>query len=457
MKRESSLNSLSEMIALSAYGNTKNLIITGVDITGNIDKEAVMMATQMAASKYPQFAARLKEERRNLQHRLVWDTHENFPVPVFFSEMNGSSENGVLEGFLDHLSPRLNRNWDLFKECPAEVHLVRVAKNHFIWAPIVHHAVADGATASEFGRQLLAEYQQITKGHEPNWAHQTHAMSTTKKRQVEPKKKSFRDFIQSLKDAVSNTAQKPILPVGQGIAGDLRQFHIKRILSAEDTSRVIVGAIKRGVSPVDLLAASMGVSIDRWNNSRGISPGTITTSMSVNMKGRFGELEGGNTSGLIFFTSQPEQRRDMKSFARSIAVQRIRRFRNQKDFTFFRNVSGMTSLVNLLPFRARQRIVSLVMNLHRFSAAVTFLGTIWPVSKNGKLTLESNPTQVADLTINEVHGLGYKLLSETKLLLIAYTFREKLNLVLAVSGSLFNRNEAESFADMLVSTVQEFT
>jgi hypothetical protein len=201
----------------------------------------------------------------------------------------------------------------------------------------------------------------------------------------------------------------------------------------------------------------MSVSIDRWNESRGVSPGIITTSMSVNMKGRFGELEGGNTSGLIFFTSQPEQRGDMKSFARSIAVQRIKRFRNQKDFTFFRNVSGMTGLVNLFPFRARQRIVNLVMNLHRFSAAVTFLGTIWPVSKNGKLTLESDPTQVADLTINEVHGLGYKLLSDTKLLLIAYAFREKLNLVLAASGSLFDRNEAESFADMVVSTVQDYT
>jgi hypothetical protein len=117
----------------------------------------------------------------------------------------------------------------------------------------------------------------------------------------------------------------------------------------------------------------------------------------------------------------------------------------------------MTSLVNLFPFRARQRIVNLVMKMHRFSAAVTFLGTIWPVSKNGKLTLESDPTQVADLTINEVHGLGYKLLSDTKLLLIAYTFREKLNLVLAASGSLFDRNEAESFADMVVSTVQDFT
>ncbi len=445
------------MIALSACGNTKNLIITGVDIIGDIDTEAAVMAVQMAASELPQFAALLKEERRNLQHSLIWHTPDDFQIPVFFSELNGSPHNDVLNGFLDHLSPRLNRNWDLFKESPLEVHVVRVAKNHYIWAPVVHHAVADAGTASEYGRAMLANYEKILHGHEPNWARQTYAMSTTKKRQVETKKRSLKDFVQSVKDAISNTAQKPTLPAGQGVADDKRQFHIKRILSAEDTSRVIVGAIKRGISPVDLLAASMSVSIDRWNDSRGVSPGIITTSMSVNMKGRFGELEGGNTSGLIFFTSQPEQRRDMKSFARSIAVQRIRRFRNQKDFTFFRNVSGMTSLVNLFPFRARQRIVNLVMKMHRFSAAVTFLGTIWPVSKNGKLTLESDPTQVADLTINEVHGLGYKLLSDTKLLLIAYTFREKLNLVLAASGSLFDRNEAESFADMVVSTVQDFT
>ncbi len=197
------------------------------------------------------------------------------------------------------------------------------------------------------------------------------------------------------------------------------------------------------------------MATDQWNNASNVPPGILTTSMSVNMRGRFRGFEGGNTSGLIFFKSTPEERKDLRTYARSIAVRRIRHFRNQMDFTFFRNVSRMTGSLNLFPFKTRQKIVHYVMNTHQFSAAVTFLGVVWPISKNGKPSMDSSPTEFGGASIEEIHGIGYKLLSNTKILLIVYIFRNRLNLMLAASASLFTLEEAESFMDFILNNLMQ--
>lgn len=450
-----SLNALSEMIALSSYGNTKNLIVTMVDIRGRIDAEAMAVSTKRASAKYHQFASLLREMRQGGRHNLVWERHPNLEVPLIVSDLKASGSDNLFDNFLLHLSPRLDREWNLFDEVPAEVHLVRVSEDHFIFGPVIHHAVADGGTASEFGRELLANYHEILEGERPLWAFEPHPMSSTKKRMVEIKKGSSTDYIQAVREAVTHALEKPVLPAGHGSPGDKRQFQIKRLLTAEDSSRIMGSSFKRGISPVDLMAACTTMAIDQWNSARNIPPSILTTSVSVNMRGRFRGFEGGNTSGLIFFRSTPEERQDLRSYARSIAVRRIRHFRKQMDLTFFQNVSRMTTALKLLPFKPRQKVVSFLMNMHQFSAAVTFLGIVWPVFKNGKPSMESSPTEVADTAINEVHGIGYKLLSNTKILLIVYIFRNRLNLMLAASASLFTREEAESFMDLILANLMQ--
>lgn len=87
--------------------------------------------------------------------------------------------------------------------------------------------------------------------------------------------------------------------------------------------------------------------------------------------------------------------------------------------------------------------------------AITLLGVVWPEMKNGKPTLDSYPTFVGETQVSEVYGTGYKPMTSTPLLLIVYSFLKKLNLILAVSGSLFTREEAEDFMDLFMCTLQE--
>lgn len=452
------LNPLSEMLALSSYGNTKNILVTMVETSGPLDEQAIKLAAQKTAEKFPRVRSCIKEVRNKGKRQLAWEYRQDLPVQIFSSSIeNTDTTVPLLERFVDHLAPRLDRRWDLFQEPPIEFHFVRVAQDHHILGPVIHHVAADAGTASEVGRDFLSNYHEILRGQKPDWGFQPEAMSTSKKRLVKTKKPGLLDFLKEGKQALENMFHQPTLPVGSGSAGDLRQYQIKREFSIEDTERLIKISASKGVSLVDLLAAGSSMAIDQWNDARGVSRGMLTASMSVNMKGRFRGFNDDNNSALLFFKSLPHERQNLGSFMRSISLSRIKQFRHNMDFKFYQDVSRMNAAFRLLPFHLKRPIIHRLMQKHQFSVAVGMLGVIWPAFRNGRPTMESCLTETGNLSITGVHGLGYKLLSNTHLLFIVYFFANKLNIVLAASASLFTREEADAFLELMVANLFQYS
>jgi hypothetical protein len=445
------LDTLSEMLALSSYGNTKNIIITGVETLGELDLQALQRGTQQAAAKFPQMQSCIEEVRENRLFRLVRRHRPDLEVPVVVYDVSDrpASMSG-LESYLDRAAPRLDRDWDLFREVPAEIHVVKLGTNHHILGPVIHHAAADGGVASEFGREFLAQYHRIMTGEPPEWENAQPAISTSSKRRVKRKQSSWRDFFSEARGAIAQLFETPSIPGGNGSVQDLRQYHVKRVLSVDETERAGRLSAAKGASLVDLLTTAANYTIDRWNCDRGIPTGLLTTSMSVNMRGRFKGMDTPNTSALLFFRFLPHERADRAELMRSIGLARIRQFRSQMDLKFHKDVSRMTTAIRLLPFHLRRRIVHSLMERHQYSAAVTLLGVIWPTYREGKPTADSGLTSTGNLTISEVHGLGYKLLSSTPLVFIVYFYRNRLNLTLAASARLLTREEAEQFMNLFV-------
>jgi len=452
------LNPLSEMLALSSYGNTKNILVTMVETSGALDEQAAKLAAQRTAENFPRVLSCIKEVRERGKRRLAWEHHPDLPLPIFFTDLENTDPNApILERLVQRLAPRLDRHWDLFKEPPIEFHFIRVSQNHHILGPVLHHVAADAGTASEVGRDFLSNYHEILTGQEPDWRFQPEAMSSSRKRLVKTKKPKLLDFLREGKQALENMFLQPVLPAGSGSPGDLRQYQIKREFSVEDTQRLIKLSASKGVSLVDLLAACSSMAVDQWNDARGISPGVLTASMSVNMKGRFRGFNTDNNSALLFFKSLPHERQDPGSFMRSISLARIKQFRSNMDFKFYQDVSRMNTAFRLLPFRVKRPIVHSLMQKHQFSVAVGMLGVIWPTFRNGKPTMDSCLTETGNLAIAGVHGLGYKLLSNTHLLFIVYLFGSKLNIVLAASASLFTRAEADAFLELMVENLFRYS
>jgi hypothetical protein len=444
------LDPLSEMLALSARGNSKNVIVIGVELQGHVEIELMVEATHRAVKAYPHFQTCLREVKERGGYFLYREPRPDLEFPVFVHSMEETpASQSPMDAVLSRMAPRLDREWNLLQELPAECHCFLFSDDFYVICPVMHHSAGDAGTAAEFGREILFTYHELLTGQKLGASCYQQGMSTAQKRMARPRKKTWKDLFFSARNSLTPVFTRSSLPEGTGAADDRRQHQTKRILSQEETERIMKASQARGASLIDALAASTALAVDIWNHDRGVPPGVLTTSISVNMRGRRQELDTANNSGLLYFRSTPEQRQDADQFARLISAGRISQFRKHMDLEFYENVVRMNAALRRLPYEAKRRIVHYISNKHQVSVAVTLLGVIWPEEKNGRPTANSCLIQVGEAEALQVYGIGYKLLSITHLLLIVYFFRNKLNLTLAASACLFTREEAEAFLDLI--------
>lgn len=446
----------SELIALSTFGNTKNVFVIAMEIEGPFDESVFRQSVLGTLELYPELDCCLRESIRNGRRHLHWHPVTDLEFPVTVSDLKGyEPSRPVLETILEHLSPRLDRDWNLFEEGPGEAHLLRVSKDHHIVVALIHHAVVDAVTAAEIGRQFFLKYKELITGVKDDLQGViTGSVSTSRKRAAKVKKFELRDFVHNVRLALAPLFLKPQLPVGSGIPGDKNQRQIKRVLSEEDTARLTMTAQKSGGVFIDILVASGNLAIEKWNSLQNVQTGMVTTSVTMSIRGRYESLEHSNNVSAIFFESTPQEREDSKKLLRSLAISRIGQLRKQMDLRNYENVSRMITLLSFLPFKIRRRVTHHVIQKHKWSIGITLLGVMWPEMKNGKPTIDSYPLCVNETQITEVYGTGYKTMTDTPLLLIVYFFRRRINFILTASGSLFTQEEADTFMDMLIDTLK---
>jgi hypothetical protein len=448
------LDAISEMLALSSFGNGKNIIFSGLDLKGPMDLQAFREASRQSVTVFPHFMSTLREIKVNGRYHLIRHHASDLPLPFSVQELKIRGASALLlDNILYTLSPRLDRDWDLFQELPLEMCLIRVSEQHHVLATFIHHVAGDVGNLMEFGQVLMSNYHELVTGQPPDWTDEPVPVSSSMKRPVEKNRAKSRGWLGSVGATLSGFLRTPTIPLGSGERGNDEQYQIKRVLSPKD-SRELAGSAGRACAPLpDRLTAATHLAVDQWNRERGLGPGTLTTSMTVNMRGRYKDLDNPNNSALIFLRSLPNERKNPVEFCRVLAVQRMKRFRTQSDSSYYRKLQRFNNTFRLLPFHLRQRLVSLVMNKHQVSVAITPLGVLWPALQNGRPTGETFLKKSGDLDVTEVHGLGYKLASNTRLLLVVYAFRDQMNLILATSASLFTRQESEQFMDLIMENL----
>ncbi len=445
------IDPLSEMLALSTSGSRKNLIIAIVVYTGPLDKEIMTEACRRAKKDFPEMVCRLKEVKHRGRYYLYREWRPDLDTDMSFFDVTLEGGETEIDAVLRILSPRLDRDWDLFNECLGEVHMGRVFEERHLMVTVAHHAAADAAIATNFGFAIGKKYCEIIgEGNSELWPN-AGSLSTSRKRAAKLKERTFKDTIAEAKDAFAPFFEKSQLPVGQGLESDTGQFHVKRLFSEEDTNRIM--DYKR-IGLVDRLVYASNLAIDQWNQNRNIEPATLRTSLTVNMQGRYSWFDKPNNSGVITFEANADDRRDPDEFMKKISRSRIRQFRNHMDLRFFINVRKMNDTFRILPFRLRRKIVNFIMERRQYSIGVTMLGTMNPEIRNGRPTSASIRAILGELYVSEIHGIGYKLLSKTHLVLIAYVYHKNLNIVMATDACHFTRQEAEEFLDLVIDNLE---
>ena len=451
------LNPTSEMVALTTWGNTKNLVITPAEILGPLDIDALRQAVAAAVADFPQLGCSLKEVKEGGRRHLAWNPRPDLHFPVSVRDIQeGDGSIPLIDSLLGCLESTIDRDRNLFEELPGEFYIVRRSSDHHVVVPLIHHVAADAAEASEFGRRVTLWYREIVAGEKIDLRRRERALSTAMKTEISRKRPTVRDALASLRRSVGALTRRPVLPAGSGDPGDTREYHIKRLFSEEETERILQRTSSMDVRLSDLMVACGNVALDRWNEHRHVRQGMVTTAMTVNMKGRYRGLREPNSTSVVFFKSAAEDRMHPKRLLHTVAASRTRHFARQLDLRMSGNLAKMLDLVRRLPFSARQRVVHHLVHNQQFSMTITMLGVVWPLRRADRELGASFPTRIGNMLINEVHGIGYKLLSSTPLVFVVYIFRRRLNIVMAAAGSLFTRDEADRFADAFIAVLREY-
>ncbi|MDA8408323.1 MAG: hypothetical protein M0T73_15890 [Deltaproteobacteria bacterium] len=449
---------LAEALALTTNNSNKNIILGALDLTGQVNLDALKMVVSEIGNIFPQIKARLKEVKIHRKNCLAWEFGSESDPPALFiheANINNDSMRSSLKILLDSLAPRLDRERDIFQESAAEFHLLSFDKNRHILACVLWHPAGDAITFAEIVKAFMSMYHELVTGQDCVFSNHPMSVSTGSKRFIHSHKTNLADYSKTFREAIIPYSCCSV-PRGNGVPGDFREHYIKRLLSEAETQRLVSNTAKMRATFVDYLLSTVCLSVDRWNDARKTESSMISAALTVNMQGRNRDQEGPNNDSVLYFRFSREQRKDPKILARTVYRARIRKFREGADLKYSKGLAKVNNLLRNFPFSIRQKAYVKILQKHQTSFALGFIGVLWPESLGRNISGDSYLKQVGGLGVIEAHGIAYRIVSRTPLYLTAYFFRKRLNLILSASAWLFTKDEAQEFLDLITNMMLEY-
>ncbi len=456
-ERPKLLDGLSEMMVLSNYPEAKNVMIFGFDFEGDIDIDAMNLALSYTLPGFPEFLSFVKESGTGREKRLNWFLDPNFKPEFRQSSLdNLDSSLGFEHSVIGGLYQSVNKDWDLLRTVPTEFHVVGFPDGRRSILTLVHHAAADGWTLASFYRDLMAHYQRIVTGTEPEWARDYDFVSSVKTRMVDMKNSSFGNTLYFLKNILDSYIDKPCLPLGEGGSGETGVHYSKLVLTTEQTNQITRNVSLRGGPFIDGLITGLARAIDQWNDScQQNRSGDIVICVTVQMRGRFGEARAGSNSSSLKIRLSVSDRKNPDTLIKTVSSQRQAELDSLSDVRVCLATNSLTDSMRMLPLKIRQKIGHHVCQMRIIPTLIAPFGMMWPEFRDGKRTGDSYLKEVGKLNLVEFHAFPYKLGYNCPLILGAHTFRKRLNLQIIASSCLFTAAETMRFARLLGDVMLE--
>ncbi len=448
------LDGLSEIMVLSNYPDAKNIMLFGFDVKGPLDIGAMNSALNEVIESFPQFACRVEEKRVSGKWYMSWSRDPDFRPDLRVSHLEKSDPSTPFQrSLLRHLRQSIEKEWDLLRVAPTEFHAIRVGDDQHTLLALVHHAAADGFTLSLFFQDLLACYHRAITGGNPEWAEQAAYSARVKNHPIELKPGKWRDALFLVRDYVRVRTNKPSIPRGSGRDPGPGNHYVKCVLSREETSGIVSKQSAARMPFMDVLVAALGTAVDEWNANLNIPRGVISICVTVQMRGRFGNVEAPSNSSSVVMKFAPGERANPEEFGQRVSEKRIEQFDSLYDARVVKATETLGDSMRRLPLPFRQRIAHSLCHMPLIPMLIAPFGLMWPEIKDGRRTGDSFLTGAGGLDLTEFHAIPYKLGYHCPLILGAYTFRGRLNLQLMSLVTHYTSSETERFMDLLVKVI----
>jgi hypothetical protein len=161
-------------------------------------------------------------------------------------------------------------------------------------------------------------------------------------------------------------------------------------------------------------------------------------------------------SAVIYLKAEPDDRVDSAGFVQLIKELRLKHFGNRMDVKIAQGASNLSEVLRILPLRVRRKVARLISRRTRFTMQISCLGSLTPGGhERGKQWQDFTDSNIGDLFVSEIHGIGHALALDIPVRIWAWFLRDRLKLLLTAKGRHFSRSGAQELLDLIVETLME--
>ena len=431
---------------------------TQLQFRGKIDPAALAQAFDVAVAKVPIFSAHVIHERNGLFERPYWVPEKMEKNRLIFEDCRHlvTQPFEPMEFSTRFHAMRTRRRIDLAREFPYNAYLIRVEDDQYIFSVLYHHSCMDPAKFYLVFTTLLSEYHRLVKGQTPAWVKSDGMGGLARTGQVIKPVSLAKFGFQQFADIYYYHRKKSVFQPASEEIRDYRtckgRHSVRAVINDPKLLEGMFARAKRHQATVnDLLLACSRKAITKWNMEHDVGHDKMRFMLISSLTGRRDqsvEGSGAAVSGLNLISGGHshvpldtliEWFRDVRKF----------QFKHGYDLQLNNLINKFLSAYRVLPFTARKRLATLMVEGTPITFYVSNVGLVWPKIVDGKKTLESEITGAGDFVIDDIHSSA-SIARDMGIGLTVRTHNHRFYMNFVMDRFRFHKHEAEQLRDRIV-------
>jgi NRPS condensation-like uncharacterized protein len=419
-----------------------------IDVEGEIDQVKLNQAILSAQMIHPVMRTILRGGNLRLLREIREDPGKGVLSIADQAQLGDTKQE-------EYLSSWMNRRFDLRKELPLRVLLLKKNERKASLVFAFHHSVADGLRALVFVRTVIQSYNDELS---PNSELRRDIRTKQKgdellefaKGQRSKVKHYYRNMVSSLFHRFVMDALRPPTRVFHDRSGHSRELTFcLRVVEPAELEQIQSKARAAEVGVNDIFLAACHKAVEKWNSMHGKASKNIRVMVPVNVSPEGFRYFVSNHVSWCSFTTTPGDRADSEKLVRKVRADTANAITHGIAFSlvyFFYFCTRFPPCVT----KEMARFL-MVTRTYVDTILVSNLGFVWPKSRSGEAAVRN----IGNAKIIDVTGSA-PVVTPMGLSITTCTYDGNLNLSLTYRSALFSEEKAQMFLDLYAEEIKNY-